>query len=299
MPSLWPPPKEQAAIADFLDHHARISQRLIRAKRRQIELLNEQKQAIIHQAVTRGLDPDVPLKPSGIDWLGDVPAHWEIRKLKYVARFDNGFPFKPSDWKSDGTPIIRIQNLNGSTEFNYSDRDDIPEYLIIQPGDLLFAWSGNRGTSFGSFIWAGPSSGFLNQHIFRGTSEGVDHTFFYYLLRAVTAHVEDQAHGIIGLVHITKPDLGAIAVPFPPRSEQEAIGAHLEFRVGEIMTTIGRIQREIDLIREYRTRLIADIVTGKLDVRGVELSVIDEADEAAWDEGDSSEDDIDQDEQAL
>src|SRR5690606_27301384 len=90
MPSPYPPPEEQAAIVRFLDHADWRIRRYIRAKRQLIALLNEQKQAIIHRAVTRGLDPHVQLKPSGVEWLGDVPEHWEIRRLKFLAHIKTG-----------------------------------------------------------------------------------------------------------------------------------------------------------------------------------------------------------------
>jgi type I restriction enzyme S subunit len=162
-----PPLPEQSAIVRFLDHVDRRIRRCIRAKQKLIALLHEQKQVIIHRAVTRGLDPNVRLKPSGVEWLGEVPEHWEVRKLKHVTSFLNGCAFKPADWRSEGVPIIRIQNLNGSTVFNYTTRKDLPKQLLIQPGDLLFAWSGNRGTSFGSFQWDRSFPAYLNQHVFR------------------------------------------------------------------------------------------------------------------------------------
>jgi type I restriction enzyme S subunit len=116
---LCPPHEEQLSIVAFLGRQDRLIKRYIGAKRHEIRLLNEEKQAIIHRAVTRGLGPNVGLKPSGITWLGEIPQHWKVRKLKHLTRFVNGLPFKPSDWKDDGTPIIRIQNLNGSDVFNY------------------------------------------------------------------------------------------------------------------------------------------------------------------------------------
>jgi type I restriction enzyme S subunit len=116
---LCPPHEEQLSIVAFLGRQDRLIKRYIGAKRHEIRLLNEEKQAIIHRAVTRGLEPNVGLKPSGITWLGEIPQHWKVRKLKHLTRFVNGLPFKPSDWKDDGTPIIRIQNLNGSDVFNY------------------------------------------------------------------------------------------------------------------------------------------------------------------------------------
>jgi type I restriction enzyme S subunit len=269
IPVLVPPPDEQAAIVRFLEWANGRLERAIRAKRKVIGLLNEQKQAIIYRAVTRGLDPSVPLKPSGIPWLGDIPRHWEVRKLKHLTRFLNGLPFKPSDWKESGVPIIRIQNLNGSEIFNHTDKIGLPAELLIQPGDLLFAWSGNKGTSFGCFEWARRFSGYLNQHIFKLVGFALPKRYFYYLLRSVTQHVEEQAEGIIGLVHVTKPELGSVYVPIAPESERELIADHIDKATSELNTSILNLHREVDLLREYRTRLVADVVTGKLDIRSV------------------------------
>ena len=91
-------------------------------------------------------------KDSGIEWLGEIPAHWELIPLKYIANFINGFAFKPDEWGSEGTPIIRIENLNKGEDFNYTLRD-LPEKYCAEEGDVLFGWSGNRGTSFGPFLW--------------------------------------------------------------------------------------------------------------------------------------------------
>jgi type I restriction enzyme S subunit len=266
-----PPVEEQDCIEDFLARSEQITRRLISTKLRLIELLKEQKQATIYRTVTRGLDSDVLMKATGLDWLPEVPERWDTRKLKYLTRFDNGIAFKPGDWKNSGVPIIRIQNLNGANDFNYTDRTDLPERLLIQPGDLLFSWSGNRGTSFGPFLWDRSFPAYLNQHIFKVSGHPLHERFFYYALRAVTTHIEEQTHGIIGLVHITKPELGAISVPIPPPNEQEAIACYLDGATEYIEKTIQRARREIELIREYRTRLVSDVVTGKLDVRRVEL----------------------------
>ena len=229
--------------------------------------------------MTRGLDPNIRLKPSGIPWLGDIPEHWDCRKLKHLTQFVNGLAFKPGDWKSSGTPIIRIQNLNGSEEFNFTVRNDLSESLLIQPGELLFSWSGNRGTSFGPFIWAQSFRGYLNQHIFKLTGYTLHKRYFYYLLRAVTRHVEEQTHGIIGLVHITKPELGSIVVPVATSQEQEAIANHVDRQCIQLDRAISRTERQIALIREYRTRLIADVVTGQLDVRVAAARLPDEPEE--------------------
>ena len=204
MPSVYPPLDEQRLIVRFLDWHGVQTAKIIRAKTKIIALLNEQKQTIIHRAVTRGLVPNVRLKPSGVPWLGDVPEGWEVKKLKYLVRFNNGLAFKPSDWAHSGTPIIRIQNLNGSDLFNYTTKSDLPEDMLISRGDIVFSWSGNIGTSFGPFIWEREFPGYLNQNIFKLEKITSHRKYFYYVLKAVIKNVEENAHGIIGLVHITK-----------------------------------------------------------------------------------------------
>jgi type I restriction enzyme S subunit len=280
IPVVIPPLAEQAAIVRFLEHADRRIRRAIRAKQKLIALLNEQKQAVIHRAITRGLDPDARVKPSGVDWLGEIPEHWDVKKLKWLTRFRNGFAFKPEDWGPAGTPIIRIQNLNGSDDFNRTTRTDVPSELRIQPNDLLFAWSGNRGTSFGSFVWDREFDGYLNQHIFKLAHYELNRSYFAHLLRAVTTHVEEQAHGIIGLVHITKPSLGAIYVPVAPSTEQDEIAAHIDAAVAEIDTAIRNEKTGISLLREYRTRLFDDVVTGKLDVRAAATELPEAVDES-------------------
>jgi type I restriction enzyme S subunit len=285
-----PPLAEQERMVAFLRAKEGQVRRLIRNKRRLIGLLNEQRQAIINQAVTRGLNPDAPMKPTGIDWMPEVPAHWEAKRLKYLTKFLNGIAFKPSDWKDTGVPIIRIENLNGGENFNYTDRNDLPERMLIQPGDLVFAWSGNRGTSFGSFEWTRDFPAYLNQHIFKLEGYDLHRKYFFYLLRAVTKHVEDNAHGIIGLVHITKPALGALFVPVAPPEEQPEIADKIDEDSAELNQAIEKIASEIRLIGEYRERLVADVVTGKLDVRHIEIST--PADEPTFDDAEGLEEEL-------
>tara|TARA_R110002049_G_scaffold23545_13_gene83749 strand:- start:12433 stop:13824 length:1392 start_codon:yes stop_codon:yes gene_type:complete len=273
MPSVYPPIDEQRLIVRFLNWHGGQVAQLVRAKKKLIALLNEQKQAIILKAVTSGLNIDAKMKPSGIDWLGDVPEGWEVKKLKYLVRFNNGLAFKPSDWSNSGVPIIRIQNLNGSETFNYTTKSDLPEDMLIEKGDIVFSWSGNIGTSFGPFVWERDFKGYLNQHIFKLEKIGAHRRYFYYVLKAVTKHVEENTHGIIGLVHITKPQLGSISVPLAPPQEQIKIADWIDGQLAGTNAIIERAQREIGLLQEFRTRIIADVVTGKLDVRTIAASL--------------------------
>lgn len=203
-------------------------------------------------------------KDSGTEWMMDIPKHWDVTPLKYVADFINGCAFKPEQWVVDGTPIIRIENLNGSEKFN-GFSGVVDERYHVNKGDLLFGWSGNRGTSFGPFIWPRHGLHFLNQHIFKICKFTLDKSWIYWSLKAVTAHVEDQAHGIIGMVHITKGDIGSIKIGIPSLREQQAITFHLDRETSRIDGLIVKKTSFVELLREKRRVLITYAVTKGLD----------------------------------
>jgi type I restriction enzyme S subunit len=159
----------------------------------------------------------------------EVPEDWRIRSLGSVIDFVNGYAFKPEDWCDTGTPIIRIQNLNGSDAFNHFD-GDIPKRYHVNAGDLLFCWSGSRGTSFGAREWAGPL-GYLNQHIFRcEVSRDLDDGFAFFLLEDMTGAIEAEAHGGGGLVHIKKSEIVKFDALLPPLVEQ--------LRIAEVLRSV-------------------------------------------------------------
>lgn len=160
------------------------------------------------------------------------------RTLGDVADFINGYAFKPGEWSENGIPIIRIQNLNGSSEFNHYSGDTSNRWFV-EDGDLLFAWSGNRGTSFGPFVWT-RGRGLLNQHIFRVIPKpGIERAFLYVALLELTKEVEKKAHGSAGLVHITKSALTKLPIWIPSVDTQRQIAEQFD---------IVRVTREV--IRE-------------------------------------------------
>jgi type I restriction enzyme S subunit len=161
-------------------------------------------------------------------------------------------------------PIIRIQNLNGGDDFNYIN-GEVEDRYLVRDGDLLFGWSGNRGTSFGPFRWKSPVVCALNQHIFRVVPKGVEKDALYWILKAVTAHVEDQAHGIIGMVHVTKGDLGSIKIPVPPPAEARAIAAFLDRETAKLDALVAEQRRLIELLKEKREAVISHAVTKGLN----------------------------------
>lgn len=264
MPALVPPIAEQNQIVAYLQaQDARIA-RFIKAKRELIGLLTEQKLRIIDHAVTRGLDASVKLKPSGIEWLGEIPEHWEVFKVKMLARYINGFPFKPTEWRGDGCPIIRIQNLTKEhLPFNYCD-GNVPERNRVKNGDILLSWS----ASLGVFVW-NRGDAYLNQHIFKVLPDfgKVSSGYYMWLARWFLNHMESEVHGST-MQHVTRTKFGSFPVPLPPIDEQSDIESYIYRETQDIDLAIVRAEEEIKLIREYRDRLIFDVVTGQVDVRG-------------------------------
>lgn len=199
-------------------------------------------------------------KTSGVKWLREIPAGWTTSPLKCATRFVNGMAFRPEDWSDEGVPIIRIENLNGAPEFNCFEGPVEDRYHVAR-GDLLFGWSGNRGTSFGPFLWWRDGLHYLNQHIFRLADFRCDESWLYWCLKAVTRTIEDEAHGIIGMVHVTKGKLGAVQIPSVSLPEQRAIGAFLDAQTARLDRLVARKLRLIERLKEKRTSLISRTVT--------------------------------------
>ena len=267
---------EQRAIVRYLDHVDRRIRRYVSAKRKLIALLEEEKQAVVNQAVTRGLDPDVRLKPSGVEWLGDVPAHWKRCRLRNAVSVVTTGSRGWSSYASDTGPLfIRVANLNrGSLQLRFDDtvRLNLPETsevtrTRIQAGDLLVSVTAYIGS-----VGLAPEEleeAYVSQHVARcqpllGTSS---RWLGYVLLSTV-----GQTHGQISLYGGTKDglsldDVKNYQILLPSLDEQIAIVEHIDNATAVIDAAIARARRQIELLQEYRTRLVADVVTGKLDVR--------------------------------
>ena len=249
--SLYPSLVEQTAIVCYLDHAASHIQRYVRAKERLIELLTEQRQAVINQAVTRGLDPNVRLKPSGVEWLGDVPEHWEIRRLKTMCSMKSG----------NGIDATSIEPVG---EFPVYGGNGIRGYASGYTHEGAFALIGRQGALCG------------NVHLARGKFWASEH--------AVVATLQDSNNliwfgAILEAMNLNQYSISAaqpglsvervlnLSLPVPPPQEQAIIAQSLDKATSKTDAGIARTRRQIELMKEYRTRLIADVVTGKLDVR--------------------------------
>lgn len=280
--ALLPPPAEQAAIVRFLNWSNGRVEKAIRAKHKVIALLNEQKQAIIHRAVTRGLDANLPLKSSGISWLGDIPLHWELTALRRYWRVTDckhiTVPFS-----DDGIPLASVVEVQAfSLDLSRCKRTK-PEWyrLLIEGdrkpmrGDLIYC----RNASVGACALVDSDIDFaMGQDVCLIRSDAQNQRFLNYVL-----HSPFMKHQLELLLvgstfkRINISEVKSLAVIVPPRHEQNAICDVLDASTVQYDDAISRVQREIDLLREYGTRLVADVVTGKVDVRSIAGRLADES----------------------
>ena len=280
-----PPVNEQIQIAAVIRRFSQKVDKLIRAKRRVIELLNEQKHAIIHRAVTRGLDSNIRLQPSDIQWLGEIPQHWEVWQIGHFARIGNGSTpsrSKPAYWTENGYPWLNSSTVNNEV---VTSSDQFVTALALKechlprvsPGSVLIAITGQgktRGMSAMLQIEATINQhlAFVSPHSSIVTAEylQIALTGAYPALRAIS----DDSGSTKGA--LTCADIRHFRIALPPICEQKRIIDHVREETRQAYTMISQTKREIDLLYEYRTRLIADVVTGKLDVRGVEMPEIED-----------------------
>lgn len=290
VPVAVPPLPEQAAIVRFLDDVDRRIRRYIRAKQKLIKLLEEQKQAIIHRAVTRGLDPNVRLKPSGVEWLGDVPEHWEVRKLGQIASSFRTGPFgsilHQSEYVEGGIPVVNPTHMRGGSiiadhrctvpravadrlsnyalEVNdvvFSRRGELGRCVLVRSSEA--GWICGTGSLRVRIKYAGLEPEYLIQVL------QVPWVGQYLSLFSVGATMDSLNTGI----------LKGLPLLLPPVGEQRRILKKIAERAAVLARAVDGARREINLLREYRTRLIADVVTGKLDVREAAARLPDEVEE--------------------
>ncbi|GIX00844.1 MAG: hypothetical protein KatS3mg111_4176 [Pirellulaceae bacterium] len=268
-----PPLAEQTAIVRFLDYVDRRVGRVIRGRQRLVGLLEEYKQALIHQAVTGRIDvrtgqPYPEYKDSGVAWLGQVPAHWEVRRNAQLFRQRNetGHAALPVLEVSLKTGIQIRDVLDGSRKQELSDRDG---YKRVLKGEIAYnmmrMWQGAVGVA--------PVDGLVSPaYIVAVPRQGVD-SRYYALLFRIPEYKDEIDRNSRGIVkdrnRLYWEDFKRIESPFPPLPEQTAIVEYLDEQTGKLDRAVDAARREIELLKEFRTRLIADVVTGKLDVREV------------------------------
>jgi type I restriction enzyme S subunit len=274
---LIPPLPEQQAIVRYLDYVDRRIRRYVAAKRRLIGLLEEERQAVVNRAVTRGLDPNVRLKPSGVEWLGDVPEHWEVRRAKFLYR-------EADERSTTGTEeLMSVSHITGVTPRKKSVTMFMAEsntgYKLCRPGDIVI----NTMWAFMAALGVARQIGLVSPSygVYRPLShEPMNHTYVDTLLRneAYRANYTTRSTGITSS-RLRLYAESFLDIPFlcPPIAEQDAIVEQMDIATADIDAQITRARCQVELVEEYRTRLIADVVTGKLDVREATAQLPDEA----------------------
>ena len=274
---------EQTAIVRFLDHADRRIRRYIRAKQKLIALLEEQKQAIIHQVVAGQIDvrtgqPYSSYKDSSVERLGEVPAHWEIMRLKQLSRIQGGFAFSTDSFGNEGIPVVRMNNIRrgllGLYDVVRIPEDKCKNAFALNEGDIIYGLSGSIGAtgSLGNYavVRRGDVPAQLNQRIarFRPITDRITEKFLVGSLQTRVFYEQVLSYTTgTAQFNVSTNDIGNVVLALPPIKEQRAIVARLDKATASIDVAIERTRRQIELVEEYRTRLIADIVTGKLDVR--------------------------------
>lgn len=270
-----PPLLEQTRIAVFLDRETAKIDGLVAEQRRLIELLKEKRQAVISHAVTKGLNPHAPMKPSGIEWLGDVPVHWAVTRLCYYARIENGTtPSRdnPEYWFGGDIPWLSSGEVN---QYRITEAGEFVTKLALEECSLRML---PKGTIVIGMIGQGKTRGLsavleieacINQNlaaIVLGANLQPDYVL--YIFQSVYEYLREFGRGG-NQAALNCEILSALRVPLPPPEEQARIADYVGQRLKEFDALTTEAQRAIDLLQERRTALISAAVTGKIDVRGL------------------------------
>ncbi len=272
-----PPDSEQQQIANFLDRKTEQIDELIHIKERQIELLQEQRTVLINQAVTKGLDPNVEMKPSGMEWIGEIPAHWKIKKLKYVAKI------LPSNVDKHIYPDEIQVRLCNYTDVYYNDYITVDTVLkkgsckesefakfVLRKGDVIITKDSETPDDIGvpTFVKDHLDSVVCGYHLTMIRPLACRGEFIFRFIQSdrTRRYFEVNSNGITRY-GLGKPSIENLFLPIPPDSEQRQIANFLDDKTEQIDERVATEQRKIELLKEYRQSLISEAVTGKIDVR--------------------------------
>ena len=268
----FPPLKEQTQIARFLDHETARIDALIEEQRRLIELLKEKRQAVISHAVTKGLDPTVPMKDSGVEWLGEVPEHWRRSCIKRVSTIKYGIG-EPPKYQESGVPLIRATNVDHGSITSHGmvfvEPNDIPQKRIIwlKAGDIIVvrsgAYTGDSAIVLGNHLPAIAGFDMVLQNI------TCNPRFLQYVL--LSSFMKDSQIDLEKMraaqPHLNAEELGECVFLMPPISEQDEIVDMLERKTNKFDKLVAEAEATGNLLKERRSALISAAVTGKIDVR--------------------------------
>jgi len=271
-----PPEPEQRSIAAFLDREAAAIDELVATNERLIELLTEERTALITRAVTKGLDPNIPMKDSGVEWLGEIPTHWEVNRTKFAARLRSGHtPSRqhPEYWQDCTIPWFGLADVwqirDGQNEYVYETAEKISELglansaaRLLPKGTVILSRTASVGFSAVLGVDMATTQDFVNWIC--GPTLRAE-----YLLYVFRSMGHEFRRLTMGSTHQTiyMPDVGGFSTPIPPVPEQDRIVAVIRKETARIDALVGKVRDAIDRLKELRAALISVAVTGKIDVR--------------------------------
>jgi type I restriction enzyme, S subunit len=269
-----PPLSEQTAIAIYLDQKTAEIDELISQKEQLLELYEEEKTTIINQAVTKGINPDAPMKDSDFDWLGEIPKHWEVKRVATFGSFSKGKGIPRSELKDDGFPAILYgdiytkYNIKAEIIKNHINEETTKTSVALEKGDLLFTGSGETVEDIGKCItYLGDKTIYAGGDVIILRQKKYDSLFLSYSLSSNVSVYQkaSMAKGQI-IIHIYASNLREIVMPIPKKGEQIAIVQFIETETARVNAKAETTNKLIDLLKEYRTALISEVVTGKVKV---------------------------------
>jgi len=279
MPILLPSAKEQTQIARFLDHETARIDALIEEQQRLIELLKEKRQAVISHAVTKGLDPTVPMKDSGVEWLGEVPEHWRVSKLAHYATVLTGFPFPSASFSHNESDVRLLRGVNigvgllkwdDTVYWQLNEGDTLSSYLMKE-GQIVLGmdrpWIG-EGIRIARVSRKDMPCLLLQRVAALTPNEELDDDYLYCLLASeiFKAYIEPDLTGV-SVPHISPEQVLSFQVPIPDKIEQRKIADFIRQQLDRMSALFMQATESIKLLQERRSALISAAVTGKIDVR--------------------------------
>lgn len=266
-PVVLPPITEQVAIATYLDTHCAKIDNLISIQQKRIALLQELKQSVITHAVTKGLNPNVEMKQSGVEWIGDVPKHWEVMPLKFTGTFGNGLTYSPKDVVDNGILVLRSSNIQNSS-LSFEDNvyvSKVSRDLLVNKGDIIICSRNGSAALVGKSAFVDKElnatfGAFMMRYI-----PNIEKKYGFYLFQTAIGQYKGY-FSTTTINQLTKTTIDEIKVPLAMAEEQAAIASYLDRKCTTINTSISNAQHQIDLLQEYKQSLITEVVTGKRKV---------------------------------
>ncbi|HFF8980638.1 restriction endonuclease subunit S [Serratia marcescens] len=281
---LLPSKVEQEKIYNFLDHETAKIDKLIEKQQQLIELLKEKRQAVISHAVTKGLNPDVPMKDSGVEWLGEIPSHWEMKRLAYLGSARNGLTYSPENItdQESGTLVLRSSNIRNSSlcfDDNVYVNSSIPEQFLVKENDLLICSRNGSRNLIGKNALISKDAAGMAFGAFMAIFRSQINTYIFWVLNSPLFDYQSGSFLTSTINQLTIGNLNSMKVPVPTFKEQKEIVHYLSKKNNDFIELINKVNNSIALLQERRTALISAAVTGKIDVRDWIASDMQDAEE--------------------